>query len=77
MSAINKEKIMAQANVVMTNLNVTKEAVGLILVGAGINEYGAKLIEQKFASSNEAFNNFLNLVIEEVRKTEPRPEPLI
>ena len=74
---INKEKILTKANEVLVSFNTVKEAVNLILVGAGINEYGAKLIEQKFNSTHEGINNFLNLVMEELRKLEPQPEKLI
>ena len=73
----NKEKIMAKANEVLVNFNTVKEAVNLILVGAGINEYGAKLIEQKFNSAHEGINTFLNLVMDELRSHEPQPEKLL
>ena len=74
---VNKDKIMAKANEVLVSFNAVKESVNLILVGAGINEYGAKLIEQKFNSAHEGINTFLNLVMDELRSHEPQPEKLL
>jgi hypothetical protein len=69
---INKEKISLEANKVLMNINTTKEAVTLILLGAGINEYGAKIVEQKFNNAQESLNTFLNMVVAEIRNSEPK-----
>lgn len=70
MVKINKEKLSIEANKVLIHFNATKEAIGLILSGAGVNEYGVKIIDQKFSSAQEGFNVFHNLVIEEINKFE-------
>lgn len=64
------DKLNTELNKVLTNVNATKEAVSLILLGAGINEYGAKIIEQKFNNVNESIQTFLNLMTAEERKNE-------
>lgn len=66
----NKEKIMAEANNVLKNLNSAKEAVTLILSGASVNDYGVKVIDEKFNSISEGFNIFMNLVVSELRNAE-------
>jgi hypothetical protein len=70
----NKEKVSAAANDVLKQLNVAKEAVVLILIGAGINDNGAKIIEQKFSSCMESVNNFLNIAAAEMRLAETKVE---
>lgn len=61
---------MNEANNVLKNINSAKEAVTLILSGASVNDYGVKVIDDKFNSIGEGFNLFMNLVVNELRNTE-------
>ncbi len=71
---VNKEKISEAVNNASTQLNLAKDAMNLILLGAGVPEAGVKLLDQKMSSVNEAIGRMYNITIEEIGKAEKREE---
>lgn len=67
---IKRDKLHDAANIAISQLNATKEAIKLILLGANVNAEGVKVIEQKLNSAQESFNVLLNVTNEELNKCE-------
>jgi mannose/fructose/N-acetylgalactosamine-specific phosphotransferase system component IIB len=76
MPKLNKSKINERANTVMAGFNGLKETLSLILLGAGLQDAAVKIIEQRFNSANEQFNNFINMLHQEIEASEKIKEEL-
>ncbi len=70
MAKFNKTKINEKANMVMSGYNGLKETLTLILLGAGLQKAATDIIEQKFNSANEQFNDYINFLHKEIDRFE-------
>ena len=66
MAKFNKTKVNEKANQVLNGLTGLRDTLKLILLGAGIQEAATNVIEQKFNSVSEQFNDFFNLLHQEI-----------
>lgn len=74
MAKFNKNKINEKASGVMAGYNGLKETLALILLGAGLHKDAVEIIEKKFNSANEQFNNFINDLHQEIDLHDKRNE---